>query len=624
MTSQLMTPLYASAAMRAIMSDGARLQRMLDFESALARAEGAVGVISATGAAVIGEACNAEHYDIAALVDASAPSGNIAIAVVNALTQAVAARDPKTASFVHWGATSQDVIDTALMLELRDAIDALVLDLDIAIKGFTTLTGRHRRTLAVARTLMQHALPMPFGLKLAGYAAALGRSRERLLRLRREALALQFGGAAGTLASLGDHGMGVAERVAALLDLQLPDAPWHTHRDRLAEVAACFGILAGTCGKIARDVTLMMQTEVGEAFEPGAPGRGGSSTLPHKRNPVGAAAALSAATVAPNLVATLLTAQVQEHERAPGGWHTDWMTVPALALVTSGALSAVVEIAEGLEIDVERLRANLDMTGGQIMAEAVSFALADKMGRAEAHALVQELSRQAVQEKRPLKEVLLSNLRVKWQLGGAAIEKLFMPLTYQGSAQTFIDRLVVSAQMRAPRRTELRAEVRPERRPEPRMPFPPEVRPDPAPEVQPQTRPIESKLPTAAPFPSIPGTDIAAPTVEQRIEPKIEPTIEPSIEPKIEPTSVVESPPVLSAAETETAAPLPAEPPAEPPAPPADLKVSVADRIEPPPTPTPTPTPNNQDAPSALMDILSRIRAEADEAPPDRDKPRIP
>ena len=560
MTSQLMTPLYASAAMRAIMSDGARLQRMLDFESALARAEGAVGVISATGAAVIGEACNAEHYDIAALVDASAPSGNIAIAVVNALTQAVAARDPKTASFVHWGATSQDVIDTALMLELRAAIDALVLDLDLAIKGFTTLAGRHRRTLAVARTLMQHALPMPFGLKLAGYAAALGRSRERLLRLRREALALQFGGAAGTLASLGDHGMGVAERLAALLDLQLPDAPWHTHRDRLAEVAACFGILAGTCGKIARDVILMMQTEVGEAFEPGAPGRGGSSTLPHKRNPVGTSAALSAATVAPNLVATLLAAQVQEHERAPGGWHTDWMTVPALALVTSGALSAVVEIAEGLEIDVERLRANLDMTGGQIMAEAVSFALADKMGRAEAHALVQELSRQAAQEKRPLKEVLLSNLRVKWQLGGAAIEKLFMPLTYQGSAQTFIDRLVVSAQMRAPRRPELRAEIRPERRPEPRLQFPSEVRPDPAPEIQPQTRPIEPRLPTATQLPSITDADIAAPTVEQRIKPTVEQRIKPRIEPRIEP-SVVEPPPVLSAAEAEaeTAAPLPAD-----------------------------------------------------------------
>jgi 3-carboxy-cis,cis-muconate cycloisomerase len=523
--------------------------------------------------------------------------------VVNALTRKVASRDKVASKVVHWGAASQDVIDTALVLELRAAIDALVLDLDLAIKGFTTLAGRHRRTLAVARTLMQHALPMPFGLKLAGYASALGRSRERLLRLRREALALQFGGAAGTLAALGDQGMGVAERLAALLDLQLPDAPWHTHRDRLAEVAACFGILAGTCGKIARDVTLMMQTEVGEAFEPG---RGGSSTLPHKRNPVGAAAALSAATVAPNLVATLLAAQVQEHERAPGAWHTEWTTLPALALVTSGALSAVVEIAEGLEIDVERLRTNLDMTGGQIMAEAVSFALADKMGRAEAHALVQQLSRQAAQEKRPLKEVLLSNLRVKWQLGVAAIEKLFMPLTYQGSAQTFIDRLVVAAQMRTPRRTEsrpeLRAEIRPEPRPEPRLQFPPEVRPEPGPDIQPQTRPIETKLPTAPQFPSIPDANIAPSTVEPRIEPRVEP------------------PPVLSAAETETSVPFPTEAPAEPPAPAPDLKVSMADRIEPPPTPPP----DNEDAPSAFMDVLSRIRAEADEARPDHDKPRIP
>ena len=203
-------------------------------------------------------------------MEAQAPSGNIAIAVVQALTQQVASRDQAAANFVHWGATSQDVIDTALVLELRAAIDALLSDLDLAIKGFTTLAGRHRRTLAVARTLMQHALPMPFGLKLAGYAAALARSRERLMRLRRDALALQFGGAAGTLAALGEHGFGVAERLAALLDLQLPDAPWHTHRDRLAEVAACFGILAGTCGKIARDVSLLMQTEVGEAFEAGA------------------------------------------------------------------------------------------------------------------------------------------------------------------------------------------------------------------------------------------------------------------------------------------------------------------------------------------------------------------
>ena len=248
---------------------------------------------------------------------------------------------------------------------------------------------------------MQQALPMPFGLKLAGYAAALARSRDRLARLRREALALQFGGAAGTLAALGEHGFGVAERLAALLDLQLPDAPWHSHRDRLAEVAAAFAILAGTCGKIARDVALMMQIEVGEAFEPEAPGRGVSSTLPHQRNPSGAAAALSAATVAPNLVATILAAQVQEHERGLGGWQTEWLTFPALALVTSGALDAVVRVAEGLEIDVERLRANLELSGGQIMTEAIAFALAEKMGRSEAQRLVQELSQRAGKVEAP-------------------------------------------------------------------------------------------------------------------------------------------------------------------------------------------------------------------------------
>jgi 3-carboxy-cis,cis-muconate cycloisomerase len=619
MTSQLMTPLYASAAMRALLSDQGRLQRLLDFEAALARAEAAVGIISATGAAVIGDACDAGRYDIAALVDASASSGNIAAAVVDALTRAVAERDTKLASFVHWGATSQDVIDTALVLELRTAIDLLVLDLDVAIKGFIALAGRHRRTLAVARTLMQHALPMPFGLKLAGYAAALGRSRERLLRLRREALALQFGGAAGTLAALGDHGMPVAERLAALLDLQLPDAPWHTHRDRLAEVAACFGILAGTCGKIARDVVLMMQTEVGEAFEPGAPGRGSSSTLPHKRNPVGAAAALSAAAVAPNLVATLIAAQVQEHERAPGGWHTDWMTFPALALVTSGALGAVVEIAQGLEVDVERLRANLELTGGQIMAEALSFALAEKMGRAEAHVMVQELSKQALREKRPLKEVLLSNLRVKWQLGAAGIEKLFMPLTYQGSAQTFIDRLVVASQMRAPRRAEprplapeVRPEVRPEMRPEPKAESPsqppPEVKPEPRVDVPPQIpvearpepelhiRPAEPKLPFAPQLSSAPDVVPPVPAVEP--PPAAAATL--PIEPMVEP-----APP----------APATAEPASEA----HDLKLTVADRIEPQPEPEPEP-------PSAFMEVLSRIKSEAQEAQEaeERDKRRIP
>jgi 3-carboxy-cis,cis-muconate cycloisomerase len=553
-TSQLMTPLYASASMRAIMSDRARLQRMLDFEAALARAEAAVGVITATSAAAIGDACDAAIYDIASLVEAQAPSGNITVAVVDALTQQVATRDQAAANFVHWGATSQDVVDTALVLELRAAIDALVADLDAAIKGFTTLAGRHRRTLSVARTMMQHALPVPFGLKLAGYAAALARSRERLARLRREALVLQFGGAAGTLAALGEHGFGVAERMAALLDLTLPDAPWHTHRDRLAEVAACLGILAGTCGKIARDVALMMQTEIGEASERGTPGRGGSSTMPQKRNPVSAAAALSAATVAPNFVATLLAAQVQEHERGLGGSHTEWMTFPALALVTSGALSAVVEIAQGLEIDVERLRTNLELTGGRVMAEAVSFALAEKMGRAQAHVLVQELSQRAAQEKRPLKEILLNDLRVKAQLSGIEIEKLFIPLTYQGSAQTFIDRLVVASQTRAPRRD--------------------------APTVT-------SRLPV--PPPPSPAVPIAASHTEMPKGPNVIPPIAPDTN--------------LSSDSPEASSPAASQ----------ELKVSVVDRIERPSEPEPKAGQTS----GSIMDILTRTEPKPPTAPLD-------
>jgi 3-carboxy-cis,cis-muconate cycloisomerase len=561
--------------MRALLTDRARLQRMLDFEAALARAEAAVGVIPATAITEIGEACKADRYNINLLIEAAVPTGNFAMAVVTALTNEIARKNPQAAGFVHWGATSQDVIDTALALELRGAMDALLLDLDVAIKGFNALAGRHRRTLSVARTLMQQALPMPFGLKLAGYAAALARSRDRLSRLRREALALQFGGAAGTLAALGDKGFGVAERLAALLDLALPDAPWHAHRDRFAEIASAFAILTGTCGKIAGDVALMMQTEVGEAFEPAQSGRGGSSTMPHKRNPMGAVAALSAATIAPNLTATLLAAQVQQHERGLGGWQTEWMTLPTLALVTSGALAAVTEIAEGLVIDVDRLRANLDESGGQIMAEAVSFALAVKLGRQEAHRLVQELSDQAIKEKRPLKELLLGSLRVKSVMGSAEIEKLFIPLTYQGSAQVFIDRLVMSSSTRGPRRTEPRVDFKPEpkadswqdiRMVEPRLPSAPQLR-----------QPSETGPPPRAEVAPAPAPPAPPPDLDQTVAPS-------------EPQETT------------------------------DVKVAAADRIETPaehaapPAPIPPPPPPpEEDAPGAFMDLLARAEPDHDD-----------
>ncbi len=369
--------------MRGVLDDRARLQRMLDFEVALARAEAAVGIVPALVVDPIANAARAEQYDLASLAQAAVVAGNIVIPLIEALTTQVGKSDATAARFVHWGATSGDVIDTALVLDLKAAVDTLMTDLNRAIDAFAVLVGRHRRTATVGRTRMQHALPMPFGLKLASYAAALARSRERLRRLRREAFVLQFGGTVGTLAALNDRGMDVAERLAALLDLALPDAPWHGHRDRLAEVASAFAILAGTCGKIARDVSLLMQTDVAEAFEPAAPGRGGSSSMPHKRDPVSAAAALAAATIAPNLAATILAAQVQEHERGLGSWQAEWLTFPALALVTSGALNAIVEIAEGLEVDSERMRANLEASHGLIMGEAVSFALAGQDRQAE-------------------------------------------------------------------------------------------------------------------------------------------------------------------------------------------------------------------------------------------------
>jgi len=442
--SPLLAPMLSSAAMRAICDDAAYLQNMLDFEAALARAEAARGVIPKQAAGPIGAACRGESIDCAALADAATRSGNLAIPLVKALTANVAKADAEAARYVHWGATSQDVIDTATMLTLRAGIDALLADLDRAVAGFAKLARTHRSTAVVARTWLQHALPMPFGLKLAEYAAALHRSRTRLQRLRKETLALQFGGAAGTLAALGDKGLAVAEQLANELDLPLPAAPWHTHRDRIAEAAAVFAITAGTCGKIARDVSLMMQTDVAEAFEPAGVGRGGSSTMPHKRNPVAAASALGAATMAPNLAATIFVAQVQDHERSAGPWHAEWPTLPALMLVTSGALAAIVDLAEGLEVDVGRMRANLDATGGLIMAEAVAMALAETIGKSDDHHLIETASKRAVAEKKHLREVLSADAKVTAHLDAAAIARLFEPMAYQGASQMLIDRLLAS------------------------------------------------------------------------------------------------------------------------------------------------------------------------------------
>jgi 3-carboxy-cis,cis-muconate cycloisomerase len=447
----LTLPLFSSAAMRAIFDDRARLQRLLDLLARLARAQASLGVIPAMASEIISRSCRAEGYDLAALAAAAVPAGDLASAVVAALTAEVAKTDAEAARFVNWGTAVQDLIDTVLVIELRDGIDALNADLDRAVKAFAALAGKHRRLPMVARTGLRHALPMPFGLKVAGYAAALARSRDRLRRLRKEGLVLQFGGTAGTLDVLDERGIEVAQRLAALLNLTVPDAPWHSHRDRLAEIAASFAILAGTCGKIARDVVLMMQTDVAEVFEP-APA-GATATMVQMRSPVAATAAVAAAMLVPNLAATIFAAQMQEHERAAGAWAAEWPTYPALALATSGALANVVQIAEGLEIDAERMRANLDTSGGLIMAEPVVLALSDKLGKAPAQALVEEACRKAVAEKRPLQDVLAADERVTAHLSTADLARMFEPMAYQGTAQTFIERQVASLQERGPKRS---------------------------------------------------------------------------------------------------------------------------------------------------------------------------
>jgi len=443
--SNLYGPLFAGPAMRALLAEPARLQRMLDVEAALARTEAACGVIPHGAVAAIGAACRADRFDLEALGQAAVGAGNVAIPLVKALTALVARADAEAARYVHWGATSQDIIDTALVLELREAIGVLLGDIGCAVAGFAALADRHRTTPLAGRTWLQQAVPIPLGLKLAGYADALRRSHSRLARLRSEALCLQFGGAAGTLAALGDAGLAVAERLGAELGLAVPEAPWHAHRDRLAEIAAALAILAGSCGKIARDVSLLMQTEVAEAFEPAAPGRGGSSTMPQKRNPVGATLALAAATITPQLAATLLAAQVGEHERAAGAWQAEWPTFPALLLAVSGAMRSIVDIAEGLEIDAARMRANLDATGGQIMAEAVMFRLAEKLGRQQAHHVLETASRTASAEHRHLRDVLASDPNVTAHLSAEELGRSFDPLAYQGAAQAFIDRLIAAA-----------------------------------------------------------------------------------------------------------------------------------------------------------------------------------
>jgi 3-carboxy-cis,cis-muconate cycloisomerase len=443
--SPLLAPLFATTEMRALHADRAVVGRMLDFEAALARAEAAEGVIPRAAVSAIKSACNPVHFDPVALGKAAALAGNPAIPLVKALTAAVARLDRDAARYVHWGATSQDIIDTAAVMAMGESLELLDRDLMRAIKALARLARKHRKTPLAARTWLQQALPTTFGLKLARWAALLARARENLHEAAAKAAVLQFGGAAGTLAALGKKGPKVAKRLAEDLGL-LIDAPWHAERDRIAGVASAVGILIGAGGKIARDVSLLMQTEVGEVFEPTGHGRGGSSTMPHKRNPVACAQILAAANLAPGLVSSLLSGMVQEHARALGGWQAEWLAIPQLFLLASGVASRLVEIADGMEIDAAQMRKNLDATRGLIMGEAVQMALGATLGRLEAHDLLEAASKRAAKECHPLIEVLSRTPEVTTVLPREKLARLFDPLAYLGSAEQFLDRTLASVE----------------------------------------------------------------------------------------------------------------------------------------------------------------------------------
>ncbi|WP_300730074.1 3-carboxy-cis,cis-muconate cycloisomerase [Pseudomonas sp.] len=438
--NQLFDAYFTAHAMGEVFSDHGRVQAMLDVEAALARAQARVGLIPESAVEPIAQACQAHLYDFDALGQAIASAGNSAIPLVKALGKQIASTDPEAERYVHLGATSQDVMDSGLVLQLRAAFELVERDLALMGDVLAQQAQRYATTPLAGRTWLQQATPVTLGMKIAGWLGAVSRSRQRLHELKPRLLCLQFGGASGTLAALGDQAMPVAHALADELSLNLPDQPWHTQRDRLVEFGAVLGLIAGSLGKMGRDISLLMQTEAAEVFEPSAPGKGGSSTMPHKRNPVGCAVLISAATRVPGLLSTLFSAMPQEHERSLGLWHAEWETLPEICCLVSGALVQALNMAQGMEVDGGRMLRNLDLTHGLVLAEAVSIVLAQRVGRETAHHLLEQCCKRAVAEQRHLRAVLGDEPHVTEHLSTDELDRLLDPAHYLGQATTWVER----------------------------------------------------------------------------------------------------------------------------------------------------------------------------------------
>jgi 3-carboxy-cis,cis-muconate cycloisomerase len=444
MTARLIESLATTDAMAGTFSDASVLQAMLDFELALARAEARLEIIPQSAADAIGKAAKIFDFDFAALAQATLRAGTPGIPLVKALTERVRVIDAGAAGYVHWGATSQDVADTALVLLLKQAQPVLNADLAKLESALERLSQHHAQTIMLGRTLMQAAPPVTLGLKAAGWLAAVRRSRAHLLRDFSEALVLQFGGGVGTLAALGEKGIEVSQLMADDLGIVCPDAPWHTQRDRLARLVCGLGVLVGALGKMAGDISLLMQNELGEVAETSGEGRGGSSTMPHKRNPIGCSLTLAAANRAPGLVSSFLSGMIQENERGVGGWQAEWPTLAAIVQATGLAAASMAEVAQGLTVDAERMRENIAATRGAIFAERAMILLGRAVGRDAAYRILEEATRRSVEQKQHLAEVLAETPEVTAHLDAATIRELEDPKQYLGVAEAFRQRLLTN------------------------------------------------------------------------------------------------------------------------------------------------------------------------------------
>jgi 3-carboxy-cis,cis-muconate cycloisomerase len=443
--SLIFRDIFSTEAMRRVFSDENRVQRYLDFEAALARVQARLGIIPQEAADEIGRHCFVGEYDMAVLKQQTERIGYPVLPVVQ---QLVARCRDNLGEWCHWGATTQDVTDTATVLQMREALALVETDIDAIATALADLAVRHRDTVMAGRSNLQQAVPITFGYKMATVLAAFDRHKQRLKELRPRVLVGEFGGAAGTLSSLGKDGLRVQQALMAELDLGQPEIAWHTVRDRIAEVGCFLGLVTGVCGKIAFDVKLMMQTEVEEVYEPFHEGRGSSSTMPQKRNPISSVYITALTSLVRQHVAALLDAMIEDHERATGPWEIEWIALPEIFLLSAGALAQTRFVVSGLQVDPKKMRANLDITRGLIVSEAVMMGVAPYLGRQRAHDLIYDICRQVIATGRTLLDLLAEDKEISAHLDRAALAKLCDPANYIGQAGEMVDRVMAMRKQR--------------------------------------------------------------------------------------------------------------------------------------------------------------------------------